>query len=119
MIDTIRIGVQLLSRRSGASNEILPIFTERYAKGVGGLSAKGIFNKSRLKSDQGFAEDLAIYYWKELVSVQHPLLTQFLDLGDEEPARAFISHIGRRMTEVKNMVLVQFIAWNAARSTEW
>jgi hypothetical protein len=85
---------------SGAYNDVLPILADQYAKAVGEVSAKHIFKKSRLNPDQGLAQHLAIYYWRQLVSVQHPLLAQFLELSGEEPVRAFISHIGRGMAEV-------------------
>jgi hypothetical protein len=88
---------------SGAYNDVLGVLSNQYAKAVNEVSAKHIFKKSRLNPDQGLAQHLAIYYWRQLITLQHPMLVKFFLLGGEEPVRSFISHIGRGMSEVKDV----------------
>jgi len=88
---------------SGAYNDVLEILKNQYADAVSEVSTKHAFKKSRYDPDQGLAQHLAIYYWRQLISLQHPLLTDFLALGGERPVKSFISHIGRGMSNVNDI----------------
>jgi len=88
---------------SGAYNDVLEILNNHYTKAVNEVSTKHAFKKSRLDPDQGLAQHLGIYYWRQLITLQHPLLTDFLILGGERPIRSFISYIGRGMSNVEGV----------------
>jgi hypothetical protein len=88
---------------SGAYNDVLEILRNQYAKAVKEVSTKHIFKKTRLHPEKDLAQHLAIYYWRQLLPLQHPLITEFLSRAGEEPVRAFISSIGRGMGEVEGI----------------
>jgi hypothetical protein len=90
---------------SGAYNDVLEILINQYAKAVNEVSTKHTFKKSRLNPDQGLAQHLAVYYWRQLITLQHPLLIDFLTLGGEKPVKSFISHIGQGMRNVEGIPL--------------
>jgi len=88
---------------SGAYNDVLEILKNQYAKAVSEVSTKHIFKKTRLHPEKDLAQHLAIYYWRQLLPLQHPLIKEFLSHGSEPSIRAFISSIGRGMGEVKGI----------------
>jgi hypothetical protein len=88
---------------SGAYDDVLEALSSQYAKAVDEVSAKHVFKKSRLDPDQGLAQHLAVYYWRQLITLRHPMLVKFLTLGGKRPVSSFISHIGRGMSQVKDI----------------
>lgn len=88
---------------TGAYNEVLEILDNQYAKAVDEVSTKHAFKKSRLDPDQGLAQHLAIYYWRQLIGLQHPLLIDFLTFAGERPVKSFISYIGRGMNNAEGI----------------
>jgi hypothetical protein len=88
---------------SGAYNDVFEALKDQYEKAVDEVSTKHMFKKSRFDLDQGLAQHLAVYYWRQLITLQHPMLVKFLTLGGKEPTSSFISHIGRGMSDVKDI----------------
>ncbi len=101
----MEMGISLvhLCRFLGGLHDMLEILKKQYAKAVSEVSTTRIFKKTRLHPDEDLARHLAIYYWRQLLSLEHPLITEFLSQGGEQPVKAFISSIGRGMGEAKGI----------------
>jgi len=102
---------------SGAYNDVLEILHDQYAKAVSEVSTKHIFKKSRLDPDKGLAQHLAIYYWRQLLTLHDPIFVEFLALGGKEPVSAFIGSIGQGMGQVNDFP--ENIADSLRRLAEW
>ena len=88
---------------SGVYNDLLGILKDQYEKAANEVSTKHLFKKSRLEPDQGLAQHLAVFYWRQLVRLNDPLLAIFLANGSREAVRSFLHHIGHGIAGVKDV----------------
>lgn len=88
---------------SGVYNDVLGVLRSKYQKAGDELTAKHLFIKSRIETDRGLAQHLAVYYWRQLVSIDDPLLATFMENSDEKTVRSFLHHLGQGIREVKDI----------------
>ncbi len=79
---------------SGVYNDMLSSLHSKYEKAVDEVATKHLFTKSRIDPDQGLAEHLAVYYWRQLINLDDPMLQAFLEKGDGKTIRSFIHQLG-------------------------
>ncbi|MGB6194197.1 MAG: hypothetical protein WBF42_17150, partial [Terracidiphilus sp.] len=87
---------------SGVYNEMLGILRNEYEKAADELATKHLYTKSRIDSDQGLAQHLAVFYWRQLITLDDPLLQLFLAKGDGKTIRSFLHELGHGIREVKD-----------------
>lgn len=88
---------------SGVYNDMLEILRSKYEEAVDKLAAKHLFKKSRLDPNRGLAQHLAVYYWRQLLSMDDPLLQSFLKRADSQTIRSFLHELGSALREVRDI----------------